>query len=141
MQYYAILVFLFGTAGVILIMFSLYQIIRNRKKHHWYKIQAHISAVSRSSSENQGLPLVIYDYELNNQSFQGSIAPTEQHLELEEFAKKFLEKYKIGEPIEIYVDPDQHEISCLSIAVPGEQWLILSLGFGALLTAVIIFLN
>lgn len=128
---YSIIVGLFSLAGAALALWSWRGISQKRRTSNWEALEARIIAAVKQSPENDMLPLVTYQYEIDNQKYQGVVDVPSGESALPEFADQFLKKYPLDSQLTVYCNPQNPAESALKKGVNSEDWVIFSVGIGA----------
>jgi len=137
---YSIIVGLFTISGAITAILSWRSIKKQKMTSLWQAIEATIIESSSSSKDNNLMPLVKFDYEVNDINYQGNVELPLGEANAPGFGERFTKQYPIGSKITIYCSPENPEINTLQPGVNKESWLMLTIGTVSFLVGLTFFL-
>ena len=136
---YAIILGLFIVAGISATLWGLRVIVVSRKTLAWPAVDGVIVESTLSSEHDDLLPHIMFEYRVQDQSYQQlfkfpkDIAPTQ------EFARSYIDKYPQGASVNVYYNPEKPDIATLEPGLAKGDWLVLVLGLSMLILGVLLY--
>lgn len=128
---YSIIIILFSLSGVFLAIWSWRRISASRKTANWPAAQATVIETEKSSKENNLLPLVKFEYEVDGSKYQGIVEVPYGEATMPDFADQFISKFPLGSHMTIYYDASEPTHYKQQIGISLEDKVLFGIGIGA----------
>ncbi len=127
MNLYPIILAIVTLGGIGLSIWGWSIMQKSRKVAQWPRTPGKIEVFNPSSKENDLLPEIIFSYQLNEKNYRRTFEFPEGTHPLPEFVQFYHKKYPVGQAVEIFYNPEQHEIATLEPGAQGD-WMVLVMG-------------
>jgi hypothetical protein len=100
---------------------------KSRIIQQWPQTTGTIEAFKDSSADNDLLPEIIFSYQVDGKTYRRQFEFPEGTHPLPEFVTFYKNKYPVGAGIEVFYNPEQHEIATFEPGAQGD-WMIFAMG-------------
>ena len=133
MNYYVIILVLVTLAGIAVTLWGLKMQQQAKTRRAWPCVEGSIIESLISSKENDLLPGIRFEYQVDERNLQAAIRFPPGTQPMPEFSRSYIEKYPLGHKVTVYYNPDAPEDATLEPEGGKDNWMILGLGIGATL--------
>lgn len=127
MNLYSIILTAVTLGGIGLSIWGWSILQKSRKMEQWPRTTGKIEVFNDSSQENDLLPEIIFSYQVNGKAYRRTFEFPEGTHPLPEFVAFYKTKYPVNKEVEIFYNPEQHDIATLEPSTQGD-WMILAMG-------------
>ncbi|NOZ51904.1 MAG: DUF3592 domain-containing protein [Gammaproteobacteria bacterium] len=136
MNFYSIILTFTTLGGIGISVWGWLVLQKTRKIKQWPRTTGIIETSSPTSANNDLLPEIVFSYHLDGKKYQKQFEFPEGTHPLPEFTKAYNDKYPAGATVEVFYNPEQHEIATLEPSAQGD-WMILAMGIAMMIGGVL----
>ena len=127
MNTYLIIILLVVIGGVVTSVWGIRVLKASHTKKQWPTVEGTVKESEAESKHDELLPHILFQYDVNHQSYSNVIEFPPDTNPLPEFARAYIEKYPVGTTVLVYYNPEQAGESTLEPSLQGD-WMILAMG-------------
>lgn len=128
MNLYVVILVLFIVAGIFICVREWRIIKSNKKTGQWPSVEGVIEQSSPYNPSADLLPVIKYRYQVENESYQGTLQFPPGTAAMPELSKSYIEKYPIGKTVSVFYNPSDISQSTLEPGQQKDDWLIFGIG-------------
>lgn len=136
MNLYSVILVIVTLGGIGLSIWGWSILQKSRKMEQWPRTRGKIESFKASSKENDLLPEIVFSYEVNGATHRRTFEFPEGTHPLPEFVTFYKNKYPVGAEVDIFYNPERHEIATLEPGAQGD-WMILAMGIAMVVGGVL----
>lgn len=127
MNTYIIIILLVILGGIVTSVWGIRVLKQSRIASAWPTVDGVVTESEPESEHDELLPHIRFEYRVNDQALSNTIKFPPDTNPLPEFARSYIEKFPVGQNVQVYYNPENPSDSTLEPSLQGD-WMILAMG-------------